>query len=70
MDLEPGLDRRIAEAAAEQGITKAEYVRRALQAALTDHDGPRIRAIGVGEGPGDVPDDVDRHLLESGFGDQ
>lgn len=28
---------------------------------------PRL-AVGVGEGPGDVADDVDRHLVETGFG--
>jgi hypothetical protein len=67
--LEPELDRRLERAAAEEGITKAEYVRRALRASVAERSRPLIRAIGVGQGPGDVADDVDRHLAETGFGD-
>ena len=66
--LEPALDRALARLAEHQGVTKAEVIRRALTAAAEGAERPRIRAIGVGRGPGDVADDVDRHLDETGFG--
>jgi hypothetical protein len=65
--LEPDLDAALARRAAEQGITKAELIRRALERAVRRDKRPRITAIGVGEGPGDVADDPDRHLRETGF---
>ena len=65
--LEPELDRAIARLAERQGLTKAEAIRRALRAAVAGSGRPRVRAI-AWEGPGDVADDVDRHLAESGFG--
>jgi predicted transcriptional regulator len=67
--LDPGTDRALARLARSEGISKAEAVRRAIAKALEQAPRPRISAIGVGEGPGDVADDVDRHLAESGFGD-
>ncbi len=66
--LEPELDRAIAQLAERQGVTKAEAIRRALRVAVSGAGRPRLRAIGVGAGPGDVADDVDRHLAETGFG--
>jgi hypothetical protein len=30
---------------------------------------PRIKAIGVVEGPGDLSENVDRYLAETGFGE-
>jgi hypothetical protein len=49
-------------------VSKAEAIRQALRAATRAVDRPRIKGIGVGRGPGDVADDVDRHLAETGFG--
>jgi hypothetical protein len=66
--LDADLDRHLERAAAEDGVTKAAFIRRALRAAVADRPRPLIRAIGVSEGPGDVADDVDRHLAETGFG--
>lgn len=66
--LEPELDAAMARLAESQGVTKAEAIRRALSAAVAGAARPRIRAIGVGAGPGGVADDVDRHLAETGFG--
>ena len=66
--LEPELDRAIARLARSQGISKAEAIRRALAAAVQHVERPRFRAIGIGHGPGDVADDVDRQLAETGFG--
>jgi trans-aconitate 2-methyltransferase len=67
--LEPELDRAMARLAERDGITKAEAIRRALARAIEGSPRPRITAIGVGFGPGDVADDVDRHLAQTGFGD-
>jgi len=66
--LEPETDRALDRLAAEQGISKAEAIRRAIDQAVRGVERPRIKAIGVGAGPGDVADDVDRHLEETGFG--
>lgn len=66
--LDPELDRALGRLARAQGITKAEAVRRALARAVTDTPRPRVEAIGIGAGPGDVADDVDRQLAETGFG--
>jgi predicted transcriptional regulator len=67
--LEPETDRALDRLAKAQGISKAEAIRRALAEAVRRIERPRISAIGVGAGPGDVADNVDRHLSETGFGD-
>jgi predicted transcriptional regulator len=67
--LEPELDRAMERLAKARGITKAEAIRQALARAASDAPRPRISAIGLGAGPGDVADDVDRHLRETRFGD-
>ena len=66
--LEPELDRALARLAGARGITKAELIRRSLAAAVATESRPRITAIGLFEGPGDVADNVDRYLEEWGFG--
>ncbi len=66
--LEPELDRALARLAEARGVSKAEVIRRSLERAVADVPRVRISAIGVGEGPGDVADDVDRHLRDTGFG--
>ena len=43
-------------------------IRAALRKAVAEVHRPRISAIGVGEGPGDVADNVDRYL--DGFGER
>jgi len=68
--LDPELDRALARLAASRGVTKAEAIRRALADAVAGAPRPRATAIGVGEGPGDVAGDVDRHLAETGFGEE
>lgn len=68
ISLDPELDRALGRLARAQGITKAEAVRRALARAVADTPRPRVEAIGVGAGPGDVADDAARHLAETGFG--
>lgn len=65
--LEPELDLALARRAAVAGVTKAELIRDALRQAV-GHTRPRIRAIGVGEGPGDVSSDIDAALERTGYG--
>ena len=66
--LDESVDRALGRIARAQGITKAEVIRRALAVAARRAERPRITAIGVGHGPGDVADDVDHYLDESAFG--
>lgn len=66
--LDPETDRALERLARSRGITKAETIRRALEEAVRQVERPRITAIGVGAGPGDVAADVDRHLEQTGFG--
>ena len=66
--LEPGTDTALARIARQRGITKAELIRQSLREVAATEKRPRLTAIGVGHGPGDVSSDVDRHLDETGFG--
>jgi predicted transcriptional regulator len=66
--LDPQTDLALERLAKSRGLSKAETIRRALVEAVKDVERPRISAIGVGSGPGDVGGDVDRHLEETGFG--
>jgi predicted transcriptional regulator len=66
--LDPELDLAIARLAEDEGITKAEAIRRAVARAVAGRRArPRITAIGVGEGPGDVVERFDEYL--AGMGD-
>jgi hypothetical protein len=67
--LEPELDIALTRRAAVTGVTKAELIRQALRAAVAGSLRPRLRAIGVGSGPGWISSDVDRALDETGFGE-
>jgi len=66
--LEPELDHALARLAAKRRVSKAEVIRAALRDAARQSERPRITAIGLAHGPGDVADDVDRHLADTGFG--
>jgi hypothetical protein len=65
------LDERLTEVAAEEGVTKAELIRQALLERVDGTTMPAEPAIGVHEGPedGDVSQDVDKYLAETGFGE-
>jgi predicted transcriptional regulator len=67
--LDEEVDAALARLAEQQGITKAELIRRSLRDTAAAAPRPRISAIGVGAGPGDVSIDVDKHLAETGFGE-
>jgi predicted transcriptional regulator len=68
--LEPDVDRALGRVAESRGVTKAEVIRTALRDVARGLERPRIRAIGLAHGPGDVADNVDEHLAETGFGSE
>lgn len=68
--IDPELDRALARRASAAGITKAEYVRRALAQAVAQAPRPRPSGRGVFEGPRDLAAEADRHLAETGFGER
>lgn len=67
--LDEDLDRDLSRLARERGVTKAEFIRSTLRESVEGHARPRIAAIGVFHGPGDVAENVDRYLRETGFGE-
>jgi hypothetical protein len=67
--LDPELDRALSHAAARQKLSKAEFIRQTLTAAVADEAVVRPTGIGVFDGPRDLAANVDRHL-QDGFGDE
>ena len=49
--LEPELDERLARRAAEEGLTKAEFIRRTLAGAVQRPTRPKLVGAGTIEGP-------------------
>ena len=66
--LEPELDRALSHAAARQKLSKAEFIRQALSAAVAGEATVRPTGIGVFDGPSDLAANADRHL--DGFGEE
>lgn len=68
--LDPDLDEALARRAADEGLTKAEFIRRTLAGAVQRPKRPKPKAIGVVEGaPPDLAENLDDYLADSGFGD-
>ena len=68
--LEPAIDEALAKRAAEEGMTKAEFIRRGLATLVTKPKRPKARgAIYSGDGQS-AADNVDRWLAGSGFGEE
>ena len=68
--LEDELDQALALRAAEEGITKAEFIRRSLAGVV--HRPPRVKPSAVGiikGGRTDVARDLDAYIRETGFGE-
>lgn len=66
--LDPDVDRGLARIAAREGVKKAEAIRQILARAVAAEPArPRITAIGIAEGPGDVVDRIDEYM--KGFGE-
>ncbi|MEY2533004.1 MAG: hypothetical protein QOF29_914 [bacterium] len=71
MYLEPALDEALARRAADEGLTKAEFIRRTLAGAVQRPQRPRPQAIGLADdGPPDIARNDERYLRASGFGDR
>ena len=66
--LEPDLDEALARRAADEGLTKAEFIRRTLAGAVQRPPRARLSVGVVRSGRGEYAADVDRHLGETGFG--
>lgn len=68
--LDSDLDERLARRAADEGISKAEFIRRTLAGAMQRPRRPRVQGIGIiTDGPTDMAANVDRYLAETGFGE-
>ena len=68
--LDEDLDHGLARKAAEEGITKAELIRRSLEGVVHKPKRPKPKAIGIiSGGPTDVSRNVDKYLRETGFGE-
>lgn len=65
--LDPSLDEALAKRAADEGLSKAEFIRRTLKGAVTRPKRPKL-STAVFEGPADMASNVDEHLRKSGFG--
>jgi hypothetical protein len=67
--LDPDLDEALARRAADEGLTKAEFIRRTLAGAMQKPRRPKPSIIGiVNSGRGDISENVDDYLTETGFG--
>lgn len=67
--IEPEVDRRLERRAAEAGVSKAQYIRRALADAARPQRRRKPRGRGIFHGPPDLAERLDAHLSEDGFGD-
>jgi Ribbon-helix-helix protein, copG family len=66
--LDEELDHRLARRAAEEGITKAEFIRRSLAGIVQRPGRPKPSFVGfTDDGPTDLSADPDRYL--DGFGE-
>ena len=64
--LEPDLDEALARRARDEGLTKAEFIRRTLAGAVQRPPRPRPRAVGLhDDGPPDLAAHDERHLHAS-----
>jgi Ribbon-helix-helix protein, copG family len=69
--LDEDVDRALARRAAEEGLTKAEFIRRGLARLVDRPQRPRPTAVGFADdGPTDLAANVDRYLREGGFGER
>jgi len=61
--LEPDLDEALARRARDEGLTKAEFIRRTLAGAVQRPPRPRPRAVGLDDdGPRELAAHDERHL--------
>ena len=66
--IDADVDRGLTRIAAREAVTKAEAIRQILAEAVAAlPPRPRIAAIGLAEGPGDLVDNIDEYM--EGFGE-
>lgn len=65
--LEPEIDALLAARAAEEGVSKAEFIRQALEGAVTRPKRPKLSFGMIKGGPSDMSENVDAYL--EGFGE-
>jgi hypothetical protein len=68
--LDADLDDALARRAADEGLTKAEFIRRTLASALQRPRRPRMAVGVVSSGVADVSANVDRYLAETRFAER
>lgn len=68
--LDPELDAALARRADEEGLTKAELIRRTLAHSMQPARRPKFVGIGTMKGaPPDLAENLEKYLLEDGFGE-
>ena len=68
--LDAELDEALARRAADEGLTKAEFIRRTLAAAMQRPKRPKPQAVGiVRSGRADLSENIESYLAETGFGE-
>ena len=68
--LDPDLDEALARRAADEGLTKAEFIRRTLAGALSRPPRVKPQAVAlVKDGESGVAADIDAYLAATGFGE-
>ena len=66
--LDPDLDEALARRAADEGLTKAEFIRRTLAGAVQRPRRPKPQGVGIIDGgPPDMSENLDAYM--EGFGD-
>jgi hypothetical protein len=70
--LSPELDEALARRATDDGLSKAEFIRRALEQAVRKRKRPMPHGIGMiddDRGPNDLAGNLESYLEEWGFGE-
>lgn len=68
--LDEQLDAALAQRAADEGLSKSEFIRRGLEGLVLRRRRPVPRGIGIiKDGPPDLAENLDKYLLESDFGE-
>lgn len=63
------LDEALARRADDEGLSKAEFIRRSLEGAVQRPKRPKLSGATFDSGLGDLSKRVDRYLAETGFGE-
>jgi Ribbon-helix-helix protein, copG family len=67
--LDRDLDEALARRAADEGLTKAEFIRRTLAGAVQKPRRPKPSVAVFSSGLGDLAENAETYLAETGFGE-